>query len=419
MKKRHAANDQFPCLPNMAAMEQHCFTCEKSTKYHCITCGIPVCNRCSIAEMDDDTVGWLPQRSVAYCNHCSMEQMKQIGKEMQPNQPRVDQMEKEYSVSDSESISTNCEDVEESTPDSPDTPGNNRRGTIKKTPGRKSVWQDHQVDDLVDVIVNDESFKRNLIFTNVKKQKNTQVYSRVLDILTERYSQTNPGSCFPFNVGQIRTKFKWCVSTCKKLCLTIQTATGIKRVQDEKGYGQWFNLLYPLIKSRDSCQPDQAIEPDATNENMGKEDGNNDDSGSNMFVPVKNGRSRKRKTDRMMDVLLETGKVLKAAIENDPTKDILALMREEMQQAREQDKRFNELMATMCQQPILPNQVQTHHAQPPWYSYNNSFGHQVNQGHRMMPNPMSSQSTQSLPQQSGCNEDTIGAFSTPRTYHQM
>ena len=40
----------------------------------------------------------------------------------------------------------------------------------------------------------------------------------------------------------------------------------------------------------------------------------------------------------MTDALLETAKVLKASIENDPTKDILTLMREEMQQAREQDK---------------------------------------------------------------------------------
>lgn len=62
----------------------------------------------------------------------------------------------------------------------------------------------------------------------------------------------------------MRTKFKWCVSVCKKVALTIQTATGIKRFIEEKGYGKWFDGLFPLIKSRDSCQPEQAIEPSAS-----------------------------------------------------------------------------------------------------------------------------------------------------------
>ena len=67
---------------------------------------------------------------------------------MQPKQRRIDQIEKELSVSDPESIlSTNCEYVEES---SSDAQGNNRRETMKKkTQGRKSVWQDHHVVMLV------------------------------------------------------------------------------------------------------------------------------------------------------------------------------------------------------------------------------------------------------------------------------
>lgn len=114
----------------------------------------------------------------------------------------------------------------------------------------------------------------------------------------------------------------------------------------------------------------------------------------------------------MTDALLEPTKVLKTAIENHPTKHILALMREEMQQGMEQEKIFNELMAAMCQQPaILPNQAPTHHAQPAWYPYNYPVGHQVNECQEMMSNPMSSQSTQSLLQQSGCNGDPFVTFS--------
>jgi len=42
------------------------------------------------------------------------------------------------------------------------------------------------------------------------------------------------------------------VSDCKKVPLTIKTATTIKRFQDEKGDGRWFDQLHPVIKSRDS-----------------------------------------------------------------------------------------------------------------------------------------------------------------------
>ena len=48
---------------------------------------------------------------------------------------------------------------------------------------------------------------------------------------------------------------------CKKVALTIQTATGIKRFVEDKGFSKWFDLLFPLIKGRDSYQPERAIEP--------------------------------------------------------------------------------------------------------------------------------------------------------------
>ena len=43
--------------------------------------------------------------------------------------------------------------------------------------------------------------------------------------------------------------------------MTIKTASRIKRFQDEKGYGKWFNQLFPLIQTHASCQPEQAKEP--------------------------------------------------------------------------------------------------------------------------------------------------------------
>ena len=69
------------------------------------------------------------------------------------------------------------------------------------------------------------------------------------------------GNSVPFTVAQARTKFKKCISECKKAALKIKTATGVKRFQDEKNYGVWFDRLFKLVKTRDSCPPDLATEP--------------------------------------------------------------------------------------------------------------------------------------------------------------
>lgn len=44
----------------------------------------------------------------------------------------------------------------------------------------------------------------------------------------------------------------------------MKTASGIARFIEEKGYGKWFDLLYPLAKTRDSCKPKNACGPSAS-----------------------------------------------------------------------------------------------------------------------------------------------------------
>ena len=105
------------------------------------------------------------------------------------------------------------------------------------------------------MIVNNEKYKKQLIFTNGKKQKNSEVYRSILMEINEKYSEHDLPT-FVFDIKQMRTKFKWCVSTCKRMSMTICHATGIKRIQDKKGFEKWFDLLYPLIKLFDSFQPD-------------------------------------------------------------------------------------------------------------------------------------------------------------------
>ena len=48
----------------MASEQQPCFVCASVTKYSCILCGVPICNRpdYSVPEIDDDMDGWMASR---------------------------------------------------------------------------------------------------------------------------------------------------------------------------------------------------------------------------------------------------------------------------------------------------------------------------------------------------------------------
>ena len=222
----------------------------------------------------------------------------------------------------------------------------------KKKPGRKAKWSDSLLDDLVDIVVNSEYYKKRLIFMNLKNQKNAEIYEKILKELKARGSKR--GEDVPFSAVQLRTKFKKSVSECKKVALTVKTATGIKRLQEEKGYGAWFNQLYALVKTRDSCQPWQAIEPSALDEPVSESSKNRPTSTSTktnntecekekeFFVPVKNA-SRKRKAD---DSLKEILGAVKKMTEKDPMKEYLEFLREESERSRQHELKMMQLLLT-------------------------------------------------------------------------
>ena len=79
-----------------------------------------------------------------------------------------------------------------------------------------------------------EYFKKKLIFTNTKNQKNAEIYEKIISALKERANDRDED--VSFNVIQLRNKFKKLVSECKKAALLMKTATGIKRYQEERGY---------------------------------------------------------------------------------------------------------------------------------------------------------------------------------------
>ena len=116
--------------------------------------------------------------------------------------------------------------------------GKEKKGKEKKKPGRKSTWSVEAIDNFVDIIVNNNYYQKKLVFTNTKNQKNGEIYENIIIELTERSAERGEVIKFThFTVPQLRTKFTKCVSECKQAALTMKTATGIKRFQEERGWG--------------------------------------------------------------------------------------------------------------------------------------------------------------------------------------
>ena len=159
------------------------------------------------------------------------------------------------------------------------------------------------------------------------------------------------GELIQFTVPQLRNKFKKCVSECKQAALTLKTATGIKRFQEERGFGNWFNALFGLVKSRDSCKPELALEPSSLDQ-QSADDTANDNSKDNLFIPVKK-KPKLKPIEKLSETAVEAMNVVKDTLKNDPTKDLIAFMREEMDKSREHELKLVGLMQGFRQSNML------------------------------------------------------------------
>lgn len=257
-----------------------------------------------------------------------------------------------------------------------------------KKKGRKATWSESCINELIDVVCESEYFRRKLIFTNNKAVKNTEVYTKVVKQVEVRFNER--GEVFPFSVVQSRTKFKACVSTCKKAAMLRKTASGLKNFIDQKGYGTWFTKLYPLVESRDSCNPDLAEEPsfsvcanaekrqagnnfaDELSETVTNE--STDSSRDELYVPVPP-PYKKVKKESANSLLREAVNSFNRIASQDPTASLLMHLREEGERNRQHETRmlemqmqlFQNMMATVvppvsntnpfltAQQPLVPN----------------------------------------------------------------
>ena len=205
-------------------------------------------------------------------------------------------------------------------------------------------------------MVSNTYYKRKLIFTNTKCQRNGEIYAEILTELKRRASAR--GKELKFTVSQLRTKFKKCVSDCKQAALTIRTATGIKRFQEDRGLGNWFKPLFAVVQTRDSCQSDQAIGPSSLEQSSSSEKSsksadseksfqdhqeNNEDSEGGLFIPIKK-RKREKAKEKLEAAVMEASELVKEVVNNDPTKELINFLREEMNRSREHELKMIQLL---------------------------------------------------------------------------
>ncbi|XP_022803092.1 uncharacterized protein LOC111340500 [Stylophora pistillata] len=211
------------------------------------------------------------------------------------------------------------------------------KGKSSKRPGRKPRWCPKSLDNFVDIVVSSNEFKNKLIFTNTKNQRNGPIVVKILDESKERASAR--GDKFTMSVNQMRTKFKKCVSQCKQAAPTQKTETGMKRYQGDHGFGKWFNTLFEVVKTRDSSQPECALEPSTSSSSPPRTPGNSlydpdkVDDEVEMFVPkrsLKKGKSNKDKLDINQEVI----QLIQEAVRNDPTKEMISFLKDEMEKSR-------------------------------------------------------------------------------------
>ena len=243
--------------------------------------------------------------------------------------------------------------------------------------GRKGQWPEHFVDDLVDVILDDETLKEKLLLTNVKNKKNGQYCGKVIELISLRCKERNEE--FSFSVAQTRQKFKRCINICRDAVMKVKTSSGIKRFQEEKDLGNWFGKLLPIISSMDNCQPEQALEPgcispdapepsdptedllnhesenharpSSTSSTSSKDSNQKASNGKRKYVSTpSSGKKPRAQTDALLNEMKETMNSLKILASDTSSREILNLLNKDSQRQAARDDAFLQLMGALVTQ---------------------------------------------------------------------
>ena len=138
--------------------------------------------------------------------------------------------------------------------------------------------------------------------------------------------------------------------------------------------------FYEVVKTRYSCQPEQAIEPSATLcdtcnspriEDTSETETSKSNQTKNMFIPIRS----KRKNNKD-DPICEAIKLMKTIVEKDPSKDLITFMKEDLERSRQHELQMMQMMLTIGNQ------------QPSWHGNPSSTaGNALGIAHASAPPP--------------------------------
>ena len=150
--------------------------------------------------------------------------------------------------------------------------------------------------------------------------------------------------------------------------MKIKTASGITWFQEDKEYGTWFNKLFNVIKTTANFQSEQSIQPGSKNygsSSDSEEKGTNSNSSTNsgkqektnkrkLFVPIEETTKKaSKKREESLNRALES---IEESLENDPTLEILSLLKEDSERQQQRDERFFTFMERILTTPVTTMQ---------------------------------------------------------------
>lgn len=68
------------CVQEENEGQNICSFCFATTKYSCLHCAMPICNKCSVFEDNEEASGWAAGKRVGYCEPCN----EQLGRGHKP-----------------------------------------------------------------------------------------------------------------------------------------------------------------------------------------------------------------------------------------------------------------------------------------------------------------------------------------------
>ena len=219
--------------------------------------------------------------------------------------------------------------------------------TGKMNSQEKLAWSKVMLDDMVDIICSNEQFKKFLIFRNQKCAANTNIFEKVAEEMNERAAAD--GRKNTITHSQIRNKFKKLVCECKSISLSQWTASGISRYQVEKGYGKWWDILFPLVTSRKPADTSNIVEQPFYNDNQNT-DAENDLGGSKNATAEEKCECKPKENKETIERSLLT--LTKSFIDNDPTEKLLKFMAEEIGKSRKHEIEMMKLMFSLPHPPF-------------------------------------------------------------------